>query len=112
MIIMEVLSLFHPECSPCVGAAYYAVHIGAAQVVAHEGATVSEQGKPPSYSARRIFCRQNRFFILMQMKFFFHKTHAANKKYPSVSDQLLIPFLLSGGRSQNIIKQTIKGVSR
>jgi hypothetical protein len=34
MIIMEVLSLFHPECSPCVGAAYYAVHIGAAQVVA------------------------------------------------------------------------------
>jgi homoaconitase/3-isopropylmalate dehydratase large subunit len=34
----------HPECSPCVGAAYYAVHVGAAQVVAREGAAVSEQG--------------------------------------------------------------------
>jgi hypothetical protein len=32
---------FCPECSPHVGAAYYAVHVGAAQVVAREGATVS-----------------------------------------------------------------------
>ena len=27
----------------CVGAAYYAVHVGAAQVVAREGAAVSEE---------------------------------------------------------------------
>ena len=27
----------------CVGAAYYAVHVGAVQVVAREGAAVSEQ---------------------------------------------------------------------